>query len=255
MSNDFTQLFATSENNQSEATGRRSLAGTAQLTNLSSTITNAILSMYSADVPEDIKPLLAASREDHGAMDELIAKSYDLSVVDTTFISELDEPTAEGMLKSQQSKRSRTKGKDMTLDNYRSMLTAAVAETLIRNATGKVKYAAGSRRASGAVIFTEDELKELAVDQGKLRAELRNVQSKKSICKKTADFSEDSERWQELLTAEAQLKDIRVADYTSVPRVDGTKVALQDVLAEVDIATLKAADSKELLARIQGLLK
>ena len=159
------------------------------------------------------------------------------------------------MLKSQQSKRSRAKSKAMTMDNYKSMMAGAIAENLIRQATGKVKSAGGARRMSGSVDFTAEQLEELRADQEKLKKELRNVQSKKSIMKSKADFSEDDDRWQALLVAEEQLKSIRVSTgHTQVVKVDETKEKLAEVLADVDPSSLKAGDSKALLAQIKELL-
>lgn len=108
---------------------------------------------------------------------------------------------------------------------------------------------------SGSVDFTAEQLEELRENQERLKKELRNVQSKKSIMKSKADFSEDDERWQALLVAEEQLKSIRVSTgRTQVVKVDETKEKLAEVLADVDPSSLKAGDSKALLAQIKELL-
>ena len=155
--------------------------------------------------------LFKASQREHSAMDTLIEEMVDFDTVDYDFIYQLDDKTVDGMLKSQQSKRSRCKSKAMTMDNYKSMMTAAIAEKIIRLATGKTKNAVGVRRGTGTVTFSDEELEALRVDQEQLKKELRNVQSKKSIMKSKADFSEEDERWQALLVAEEQLKSIRVS--------------------------------------------
>lgn len=73
--------------------------------------------------------------------------------------------------------------------------------------------------------------------------------------KSKADFSEEDERWQALLVAEEQLKSIRVSTgRTQVVKVDETKEKLAEVLADVDTNSLKAGDSKALLAQIKELL-
>jgi hypothetical protein len=92
------------------------------------------------------------------------------------------------MLKSQQSKRSRAKSKAMTLDNYTTLLTAAIAEDIIREIYNKPKSAGGFHRAAGTVDYTIDQLQALHDDQEALRKEIRNVQSKKSIMKSKNPF-------------------------------------------------------------------
>lgn len=248
-----TNMNALFENeNQETTTSTRSLAGTAQLTATASEVTHKIIS-YLNDNLEDCKEQFAASKSDHSAMDALINQIANLADIDIEFIKALDEEVIDGMLKSQQSKRSRAKGKTMTLDNYRSMMTAAVAENLIRLATGKEKLTGISRR-TGDVTFTDEELVELKEDQERLRKELRNVQSKKSIMKSKADFSEESEGWQQLLIAEQQLKSIRTSAAPSVIKVDETKDKLAELLGDIDTTGLKASDSKDLLARVKELI-
>lgn len=108
---------------------------------------------------------------------------------------------------------------------------------------------------SGSVDFSAEQLEALREDQERLKKEIRNIQSKKSIMKSKADFSEDDERWQALLVAEEQLKSVRVSTGgTKVVKVDETKEKLAEMLSDLDPSHLKAADSKEMLARIKELL-
>lgn len=254
MSEQLNNLFSANENQEASASAR-SLAGTAQLTSVSSTIANDILKVMN-DNFDDYKELVAKSKTEHSAMDQLIAKAYDLSLVDIEFLKQLDEATLDNMLKSQQSKRSRSKSKVMTMDNYRSMMIGAIAENLIRLVTGKSKSAVGNRHAAGAVEYTAEELEVLANDQDKLRKEIRNVQSKKSIMKSKEGFSEADDRWQALLVAEEQLKNLRV-DSVKVVTVDDTKNALTELLGGVDPAALKSmknADAKALLEKAMALI-
>ena len=245
-----TEMFAENENGKT-TTGSRILAGTAQLTSIANNIVAEVLKKASADA-ETYKERIVASQSDHDAMDALIQELYDLKSVDVTFLKELDEDTQNAMLKSQQSKRSRTKGKTMTMDNYRNLMAGGVAELLIRQATGKAKTASGTRRRSGKIVYTAEELEELKKDQDEVRRELRNVQSKKSIAKRKADFSEDSERWQQLLEAEAQLKSIRISGVrgTKTVVVDKTGEILKAELGDTDVNSLKAADAKALLKKL-----
>ena len=252
MSNELNNLF--NEATSSEATaGARSLAGTAQLTNLATTIANDIMKKVN-DNFEDYKELVAKSKTDHSAMDQLIARAYDLKTVDVEFLKDLGDATIESMLKSQQSKRSRSKSKVMTMDNYRTMMVGALSENLIRIAANKPKSAVGNRHASGKVDYTAEELEALAADQDKLKKEIRNVQSKKSIMKSKEGFSEEDERWLALLVAEEQLKGLRV-DSVKVVTVDTTKTALAEMLGDVDVSNMKAADAKKLIEQAMSLLK
>lgn len=247
------EMFNATENNETTANARN-LAGTAQLTAVANELVAQCIKTLNDDL-DTYREEFTASQKDHSAMDALLAKLIDFDTVDVEFIKALDEDTVDGMLKSQQSKRSRAKNKVMTMDNYKSMMAGAIAENLIRKATGKVKSAGGARRMSGSVDFTAEQLEELKEDQERLKKEIRNVQSKKSIMKSKADFSEEDERWQALLVAEAQLKAIRVSTgHTQVVKVDETKEKLEEAFADVDIEHLKAADSKALLARIREMI-
>lgn len=249
MSNEMNNLFATV--NETTTVGTRGLSGTAQLTSVASNLANEILQVMNANIEEyaeDIKK----SQVDNNAMDNLIEKVYKLENVDVDFLKEIDEETIDGMLKSQQSKRSRSKSKAMTMDNYRTLMTGAIAENLIRLATGKEKHAGGPRRMAGTVDYTIEQLQQLSEDQERLKKEIRNIQSKKSIMKSKADFDENDERWQALLKAEQQLKDMRVSG-SNIVEVDTTKNELTDLLAGKDINNMKAADAKELLAQISAL--
>ena len=239
-----------------EANGRemtansRSLEGTAQLNSVASGIVDAIL-RHIDEHADKLAELVAESQKDHDAMDKLINECYELKTVNIDFLKELDEKILEGMLKSQQSKRSRAKSKAMTLDNYRNMMMGAVAEGLIRRALGKEK-AARARRV-GFIEYTDEQLEELRNDQDRLRKEIRNIQSKKSIMKSKEGFSEDDERWKKLLEAEEKLKAIRIP--ARGVAVDTTKRKLAEMLDGVDINKLKATDAKQLLQQALELVK
>ena len=247
------EMFNATETNEA-TTNARSLAGTAQLTAVANKYVASTIKVLN-DNFEQYREAFEASKNDHGAMDALLAQIIDFDAIDVEFIKELDEAVVDGMLKSQQSKRSRTKSKAMTMDNYKSMMAGAIAENLIRKATGKVKSAGGARRLSGSVDFSAEQLEALREDQEQLKKEIRNVQSKKSIMKSKADFSEEDERWQALLVAEEQLKSVRVSTGgTKVVKVDETKEKLAEMLNEVDTDHMKAADVKDILAQVKALL-
>lgn len=243
------ELFGTNEMSVSAA--HRGLPGTAELTNIASAAAHTIIKHMEEDI-ENYRPRIQKSATDAKELDAIIDefKPY-ADIPEDSILRNLDEETVEGMLKSQQSKRSRTKSKAMTLDNYVTLLTAAIAEDILREIYNKPKSAGGFHRAAGSVDYTIEQLQALSEDQEALRKEIRNVQSKKSIMKSKADFDESDERWQALLVAEQRLKDMRIGSATTqVVEVDHTKNALVDMLNGIDIKHLKSADAHALLERI-----
>lgn len=245
------ELF--NSNINTTAAGSRGLPGTAELTAFASAEAHRIVKAMEADI-ETYKPRIQASAMDSKELDAIIDDFRPLSdIPEDHVLRHLSDAQVESMLKSQQSKRSRAKSKAMTLDNYVTLLTAAIAEDILREIYNKPKSAGGFHRVAGSVDYTIEQLEALGNDQEALRREIRNVQSKKSIMKSKADFDEADPRWQALLKAEQQLKDLRVGGRSGVVEVDKTKDALSELLAGVDIKHLKSKDAHELLARIQGL--
>lgn len=237
--------------NTSINTGARGLPGTAELTNLAANMAHSIIKTMENDI-ETYKPRIQSSALDARELDILIEELSPEYGEQADFLKELDDAVVDGILKSQQSKRSRAKGKAMTLDNYHTLMTAAIAEKLIRDITGRTKTYIG--RGSGVLDYTGAQLEELAADQNALRREIRNVQSKKSIMKSKADFDESDERWLALLKAEQQLKDLRIGATPHVVEVDTTKDALTTMLAETDIDKLNSKEAHELLKSISDMI-
>lgn len=250
----FNQLFSAT-NHEGAVSGANQLAMTAQLTQQAYSIVNSILKAVEHD--DDKKPLVQASMTDHAAMDKLIAECINLDEVDISYLLKENEIILDNMIKSQQSKRSRAKSKVMTMENYTSMMTGAVAENLLRIVAGKPKGATGSVSRGNETTYTEEELQSLAADQEMLKKAIRNVQSKKSIAKSKAAFDETSDKWQQLLVAEEQLKSIRIEGaVTNNQKAAVTTVSkLDEMLASIeDIDKLKSADAKEVLNAIKGML-
>lgn len=236
-----------------ESTNPRTLSGTAELTRISNGAAVKIIRSMEEQI-DVYRERIAKSAKDYKEMDDLLNEFKPwCDIDDDSPLRDLDDETVEGMLKSQQSKRSRTKGKPMTIDNYTSLMTATIAEGLLRELYGKPKSATFGKRRSGALDYTPAELEAYAEDQEALRREIRNVQSKKSIAKSKIDFDESSEYYQSLLKAERMLKDLR-NDSAPVVEVDTTKNKLKELLGNTDIDHLKAADSKELLSSIMSLV-
>jgi len=92
------------------------------------------------------------------------------------------------------------------------------------------KSAGGGGARRGTVTYSEEELEAFKNDPEALKRAIRNVQSKKSIDKSKADWDPESERWQELLKTEEQLKAIRDGQTVEVEKaVKTTKSARRDV--------------------------
>lgn len=244
-------IFAATTSNNTTANGRN-LAGTARL----NTIANNFAAEFMAKLTELDDNDIIAAMHDNNKLDDLIRGTIQIEITedDRAALTELDDKTADGMLKSQQSKRSRCKSKDMTQDNFRSMVQAAIAELIIRDVYDKAKNAATSGGRRSDVGYTDEELEQLANDQEALKRAIRNIQSKKSIMKSKAGFDETSEAWLQLLEVEDQLKSHRIATVkTKTVKVDETKTAVAQLLTGVDLDKMKAADAKDLLSKILGL--
>jgi len=246
------ELFANNNTNQEVTNRGNQLDNTANLTRISTDIAREILKIAEADV-EKYQQVIVDSMQSHDAMDQLIKDTYDLTTVDIEFLKAESEEVLDRMIKSQQSKRSRAKSREMTLENYLTMLTGAVAENLLRIAANKPKSAGGGARR-GTVTYSEEELEAFKNDPEALKRAIRNVQSKKSIYKSKADWDPESERWQELLKAEEQLKAIRDGQTIEAEKAIEKTNQLEDMLATVDLKDLKAADAKNMLESIKQML-
>lgn len=250
MTNTINNLFNNEESiNKLSARG---LHGTAELTALSNKYAGYIIGVMNEDA-EAYAERIQLSKTESAVLDQLITDLIPADYVDESeFLHELNDETIERMLKSQQSKRSRTKGKHMTLDNYKTLMTAAIAEFIIRNVTGKAKSFGGGGARYSELNYTIEQLEEFAADQDRLKKEIRNIQSKKSIMKGKADFDPSSERWIQLCSVEQQLKDMRTGSTPNIVEIDKTRDELKDLLSETDIDKLKSAEAHELLKIIAG---
>ena len=238
--------------NEMTTANARSLPGTTELTSVAHATAIRVMKAMETDI-EAFKPRIQKSAVDAKELDAIIDELADYNdIAEDSILYNLSDEQVESMLKSQQSKRSRSKSKAMTVDNYVTLLTAAIAEDILRTIYNKPKSAGGFHRAAGSVDYTIEQLEALGNDQEALRREIRNIQSKKSIMKSKADFDESDPRWHALLKAEQQLKDMRVGR-TGIVEVDTTKNALGDLLAGKDISKMKSAEAHALLEQIAAL--
>lgn len=238
-------------NETKETTNARALSGTAELTKISNNVAVRIIHEMENDI-DAYRERIAKSATDSKELEALLEEFKPWCDIDEDHpLRHLDDATVEGMLKSQQSKRSRTKSKAMTLDNYCTLMTAAIAENLLREMYDKPKAAnMGHRRSS--LDYTAAELEYYADNQEALRKEIRNIQSKKSIMKSKADFDESNEQWVALLRAEQMLKDLKVNN--SVVEVDKTKDALKELLAGKNLDEMSDEDRETLLKSVAGMI-
>jgi hypothetical protein len=221
---------------------------------VSTDVVNTIIGVMTAE-PDNFVKKIEDSKTSHDTMDALIHETYDLTAIDLEFLKAESVDTLEKMLRSQQSKKSRSKSKVMTMENYKTMLVGAVAENLLRMAINKPKSSGGGGYRASEVTYSEDELKAYANDQELLKKEIRNIQSKKSIAKSKADFDEKSERWQQLLVAEEQLKALRTGTSTVVDtKAIEVKEKTTELLKDIDLDHMKGADAKSILAQIAATL-
>lgn len=256
-----TNLFTTEQG--AVTSGANKLNITASLTNVASGIASVVIEglierVENDDTKETYTKLFEDSKVDNDVLDSMIDQFHDLSVVNIDFLKAEDEDTLDRALKSQQSKRSRTKTKNMTADNYKQLVTAAVSENLIRLALGKPKGTGGAV-SGGSSSLTEEEIKKLTGDVAAINKAIRNVQSKKSIAKSKLDFDETSERYQSFLAIEKQLKQMR-AEANGVQSTEATEALekqekLKELLVNVNSKDLKLGEARSMIDQIQELIK
>jgi len=136
-------------------------------------------------------------------------------------------------------------------------MIGAVAENLLRRAMNKPK-SAGNYMDYGDATLSDAELEELTKDPERLKKALRNVQSKKSIMKAKAGFSEDDPKYLQLLALEAQLKELR--DRGNAALTEKVRKALEaqetaeQLLSAVNTEELSGEEAKSLLDSIKEML-
>lgn len=234
--------------------GANQLANTAKLTAISTNFADAVMKAINAE-PEKFGTHVQASMTDHNMMDDLIMLTTDnLMNVDYTFLNGTSADEFDKMIRSQQSKRSRAKGKDMTLENYHTMLVGAVAENLLRIASGQPKSAGGSGGSTTSV--TLEEAQKLSTED--LKKAVRNVQSKKSIMKSKAGFVETQASWQALLQEEQMLKAVRdnvqpVVSEEAKKALEVTET-LKDQLSVADLENMSDEEKTQLIEAMRQIL-
>ncbi|MNH10161.1 hypothetical protein D3C79_696310 [compost metagenome] len=232
------------------------LSATADLTFMSEQLTNDITKEVLSR--PDLNDMAAKSIDDNDALDALIQTISPLDDVETLFLKEVSEDDLDKMLRSQQSKRSRAKSKEpRTLESYKTMMTAAIAEMLIRKQMGKPKGSSGGNFDGSD--FTDAEIEEFKNDADKLSKAIRNVQSKKSIAKNKSGFDETGDHWQHLLRQEAFLKALRDNSKPVITKeieeeLDAKKQAQEMLQAVESTDDLSGDDAKSMLEKLKNIL-
>lgn len=245
-------IFAQTTQGQVSRGGANQLPNTANVNAAAEQIALNVLGVILND--ETMVEAVKQSMVDSSVLDNLIDTHGNVSSHIGNWAEEVSETEADKILKSVQSKRCRCKKLVMTEANYKSLVTSAAAETVIRTVSGKYKNASRIGSNTAALVLTDEARELYTADQEALRKAIRNVQSKKSIMRARADFAEESLAWQDLCSYEAGLKSLRVASTTTVvkdERAEQVAAALNNI---EDIDKLKAADAKEALKHIQELL-
>lgn len=202
---------------------------------------------------------LLESQKSHDVMDALIGENFNLGNEDLEWLKKASKDDLEKMIRSQQSKRSRAKSKQMDFENYQVMMVGAIAENLLRLAMNKPK-ASGGGAAYGELGYTAEDIQKLIDFPDDLVKEIRNVQSKKSIMKSKAGFSETDERWLQLLAAESQLKNLRDSKGVSTAVMQEMTVAveivntLRSLFEGKDLNDIPSDDVKAMLEMVAELI-
>lgn len=252
-------------NNNTVRDSKTAIAYTAQLTQVSAELAKEFFENTVTTGDDELTARIKLAMTDNDELDAMLLEYTGVASTDVEWLKEATEDEIDRMLKSQQSKRSRSKKQTMTQDNFMKMVTGAAAEMLLRKASDKPKNQTTVVKLDGCKL-TEDMAIRFKMDQESLKKAIRNVQSKKTGLRKKG--MEDSPEWVELLEFEAELKALRVGgsrtttvvkEVAVIPEEVANKAALVDdaaaIMADVEnIDKLKANEAKDLLKKIQEMM-
>jgi hypothetical protein len=233
------------QSNTNKATGGSDL--TVRLTMQCTDLANELYTKITTNeewTTEYIIPIL----QDHDKLDRFIAEQAPFDETEFEWLVETDSGLVDRMIKSQQSKRSRSKGKQMTQQTVHAILVGAYAENVLRKVCNKPKNQLAASIGS-VVEYTPEQLAELQADQDNLRRHIRNLQSRASIMKSKIGFDENDPKYVSLLDWQERLKELRVGAIAA-PRANP---AVVEMLKDKDFNNMKPTEAKELLAQIYAL--
>lgn len=192
---------------------------------------------------------------DNAKLNELLMAYIGQTIqnVDLSFLSDSDDEEIIKLMKSQQSKRSHTKKKDMTPQSYATVVAGAVGEILCRRALGK-GMPNTTRKGGGSFIMHDDAtIADIAQhDQGELVRLIRNAQARKTLMKKKG--LEGSDEWNELIayidfmvSYRDSSRSTRTTTVVEPAWADDVKMMMTEA---GDLSKLKAAEARGLLMAI-----
>lgn len=248
----FNEIFSTPEGSSNK-----------EVTVLSKTADLSVLARQQAEsFIESLKDVeqerVEASFTDYSILESLIQEVIDNANVSS--IEGADTLEVKRMLKSQASSKSHNKKKlveTKAFGYYKAYAQAAIAESLLRKAYNIPRTSFGSVNASRtSITYSEEELEALKKDQHKLRAVIRNVQSKKCIEKKKDNY-EESERYQQILDAETQLFSIRtnVEPKESLRNQLLNNVVMPDGTTLSSLPEIESLKKPELISLLQKIVE
>lgn len=234
--------------------GKNQLALTANLTQVSTIIANDIVNRIDND--DNAESIVLSMYQDNNVLNHEVAIQLEAHPTDIEWLQSISIDDAVKMLKSQQSKRSRAKSATMSLTNFKTMLTAAVAEELLRRAHSISRTTVGASRMT-ELVLTDEMIETYKNDQTKLAKAIRNIQSKKSVMKKKENFDESSEEWMKLLEYETALKSLRSnSNAVDMKTIEKAKKAdeVEQMLTNLDTSKMKKADLEEALEKMKLMM-
>lgn len=230
----------------SQVEGGRTLQHSAQLVGHCDVEARRIVSELTKT--EGCKEVVVESFNETDAMDKLLVDFK--ADVTTGTVDTAEEPELVKLLASQQSKRSRTRGKEMTVPNYLALISASIAEQIIRLKLDKPKGST-SAGSSATEPFTEAQLETYGADLALATKRVRSLQSWKS----THKHLENTAEWKIVCKNIESLVALRPASTTiKVIKPDPRYDAIRAELKDVDITKLSAKDKAALLEQIHSMI-
>lgn len=204
-----------------ETTKAATIPASTQLAQVADSVANQLIEKFNQLSEEEANDCTVAAFESNSSM--LNALIDNKVLTDDVICSELYSITdddATRLLKSQQSKQSRSKSAGLSIQNFKKMASATVAVHLIRTQCGLTSNRTG-RQSEGLKPLTEETQQWYAANQFELGKAIRNIQSKKSILKKKMVDGGTDEQLQlmdEYVDYETTLKSLR--SNTPAPKVN-----------------------------------
>lgn len=188
-------------------------------------------------------------------VDELL--KFDTFDEQADYLVTLDAKDADKLLKSQMSKKSRSRHGQATEANFQKLLSAMIGERLLRHYVPVIGKSGGQGNRSNLSMLTDEELAKIAEDQNDVRRRIKNIASLKSTHKRNNADYETTDRWKLLIAIEAQLRSVLVAGTTQSAEVAEKlhqRTEIANMLEGTDITKMSKADAQAILEKMQSLI-